>query len=54
MFDGQSIQAAVGDSIERTLVACRARSLDDMAQTSPILDLYQSTQDRLYSRLFQS
>jgi urease accessory protein len=37
------------------LVAPAARSsLDDAAQTAPMLDLLQGTQDRLYSRLFQS
>ena len=27
---------------------------DDIAQTAPLIDLFQSTHDRLYSRLFQS
>jgi urease accessory protein len=54
MFDGQRVQAAMGGPIEQTLEACRDLAPDDIAQTAPILDLYQSTQDRLYSRLFQS
>src|ERR1041384_2043009 len=29
-------------------------ALDDIAQTAPLLDLWQGTQNRLYSRLFQS
>lgn len=32
----------------------RAATLDDLAQTAPLLDLWQGAQDRLYSRLFQS
>jgi len=54
MFDGQRIQAAMGGPIEQTLNACRDLGPDDIAQAAPILDLFQSTQDRLYSRLFQS
>jgi len=33
---------------------CQTLTLDDLAQTSPLLDLWQGAQDRLYSRLFQS
>ncbi len=32
----------------------RHRSVEDLAQTAPLLDLWQAAQDRLYSRLFQS
>jgi urease accessory protein UreF len=31
-----------------------ALGVEDVAQTAPILELFQATQDRLYSRLFQS
>jgi urease accessory protein len=53
-MDGQAIQhdyAAPGAAI-----AERAASftLEDLAQTAPLLDLWQGAQDRLYSRLFQS
>ena len=54
MFDGQRIQCAIGDEITRTLDECRDRPVEDATQTAPVLDLYQSTHDRLYSRLFQS
>jgi urease accessory protein len=54
MFDGQRLQAEMSGPIEEALIACRDLAPDDIAQTAPILDLYQSTQDRLYSRLFQS
>ena len=53
-FEGQRFQRDVADEIDRTLEACRHITPDDAAQTAPILDLYQSTHDRLYSRLFQS
>jgi urease accessory protein len=36
------------------LRGARALGLEDIAQPSPILELIQTTQDRLYSRLFQS
>jgi urease accessory protein UreF len=29
-------------------------SMDDAAQTAPLIDLWQASHDRLYSRLFQS
>lgn len=32
----------------------RGAGLEDLAQTAPLLDLWQCAQDRLYSRLFQS
>jgi urease accessory protein len=54
MFDGQRLQPIVAQEIDRTLDACRDRRPDELVQTAPILDLYQSTHDRLYSRLFQS
>jgi urease accessory protein len=36
------------------LAACGDLSEEDVAQTSPLADLFGSTHDRLYSRLFQS
>ena len=39
------------DAIDSTLRRARA---GDIAQTAPLIDLCQSTHDRLYSRLFQS
>jgi len=53
-FDGQRVQAGAAGEIERTLDRCRGLTVDDVAHTAPILDVYQSTHDRLYSRLFQS
>lgn len=54
MFDGQRLQSELTPEIESTLECCRDLPPSEVAQTSPILDLYQSTHDRLYSRLFQS
>ncbi len=54
VFDGQWLQSGVAGEIERTLVDCRDRPSVGIAQTAPILDLFQSTHDQLYSRLFQS
>ena len=53
-LQGQAIQhhlAAHADAIVELGAGC---SLDDAAQTAPLLDLLQGTHDRLYSRLFQS
>ena len=33
---------------------CEHLPVDDIAQTAPLLEIWQGTQDRLYSRLFQS
>lgn len=54
VFESQRQQAALAAEIARTLDACRHLEPQDVAQTTPIADLLQSTQDRLYSRLFQS
>lgn len=53
-LEAQRIQAAASGVLERVLDASRALGVDDVHQTSPLLDLHQATQDRLYSRLFQS
>lgn len=53
-LQGQAIQhqfAAHAPAIVSLGAAC---DLKDAAQTAPLLDLYQSGHDRLYSRLFQS
>jgi urease accessory protein len=50
--EGQAIHhqlhAALDHALSHTL------TLDDVAQTAPIVELVQATHDRLYSRLFQS
>lgn len=51
---GQGMQFRLSPHAE-SLVALAARtSVDDAAQTAPLLDILQGAQDRLYSRLFQS
>jgi len=53
-MEAQMAQQRSADKAERILVRCQALTLDDLAQTSPLLDVWQGAQDRLYSRLFQS
>jgi urease accessory protein len=52
--DSQRLLAECAGDLDRTLTACAALTMDDSAQVAPLLDLYQSAHDRLYSRLFQS
>lgn len=54
VFESQRQQAELTGELSSTLTACRHLMPEDVAQTTPIVDLLQSTQDRLYSRLFQS
>jgi urease accessory protein len=53
-LEAQSIQHDSGPRIDHWTDVAQQIDIDDVAQTSPLLDLLQSTQDRLYSRLFQS
>lgn len=53
-LQGQQIQAALAVDLEQLAVDAETLTLDDAAQTAPLLELWQGTQDRLYSRLFQS
>lgn len=53
-FEAQRLLAAIGPEAERVLRATAGRSTGEVAATSPLLDLAQGHQDRLYSRLFQS
>lgn len=50
----QSLQHCLAPKAEEILARCESLTLDDLAQTAPLHDLWQGTQDRLYSRLFQS
>ncbi len=52
--DAQRILAECGADLDRTMRRCRDLAIDDVAQTSPLIDLWQASHDRLYSRLFQS
>lgn len=53
-LEGQELQARRGPLIAQVARRCRDLSAAQAAQTWPVADLLQSTQDRLYSRLFQS
>jgi urease accessory protein len=53
-MEAQVMQQHAGVRAEDVLTRCESLKLVDLAQTSPLLDLWQGAQDRLYSRLFQS
>ena len=53
-MEAQGLQHQLISTAEAVLRTCELLTLDDIAQTSPLLDLWQGAQDRLYSRLFQS
>lgn len=53
-LEGQRVEARVAASTAGLDRAAVARPLSAVTQTAPVLDLLQSAQDRLYSRLFQS
>lgn len=53
-MEGQAIQFQISEQAETVARGGTALTLDDLAQTAPLLDLWQGAQDRLYSRLFQS
>jgi len=52
--ESQRILAERGEDLDRIIRRCGDLTIDDAAQTSPLMDLWQSSHDRLYSRLFQS
>jgi len=52
--EAQRIQHELSPALDEVLAACGDLSEDDVAQTAPLADLFGSTHDRLYSRLFQS
>jgi urease accessory protein len=53
-LEAQGLQYRFGTQAEEQLAVYQLLSLDNIAQTSPLLELRQGAQDRLYSRLFQS
>jgi len=52
--DAQRMLSERGEDLNRTIERCSDLTMDDAAQTSPLIDLWQASHDRLYSRLFQS
>ena len=53
-YEAQTIQADLAPHIDAVIHECGALAPHDISQTAPLIDLFQSTHDRLYSRLFQS
>lgn len=53
-LEGQALLRAFGPRTEVILQRCQNLTLDEIAQVSPLLDLWQGAHDRLYSRLFQT
>jgi len=53
-MEAQDLQHRLAPHLEQIREECSQLTLDDIAQTAPLLDLWQGTHDRLYSRLFQS
>lgn len=53
-LQGQALQKNLAIHAENVLAVCQLLSVSDIAQTAPLLDLWQANQDCLYSRLFQS
>ena len=51
---GQALQYQLSPFAEEVFRQGSSRSLDDVVQTAPLLEIFQGTQDRMYSRLFQS
>jgi urease accessory protein len=52
--DAQRMLAERAADLDLAIERCGDLAIDDAAQTSPLIDLWQASHDRLYSRLFQS
>jgi urease accessory protein UreF len=53
-MEAQSMQHQLVPQAESISNRCASLTLDELAQTAPLLDHWQGAHDRLYSRLFQS
>jgi urease accessory protein len=53
-YEAQTLQAELASHIDAVIHECGELSPQEIAQTAPLIDLFQSTHDRMYSRLFQS
>ena len=53
-MEAQILQHKLSARAELVRQKCEPLTLEQIAQTAPLLDLWQGAQDRLYSRLFQS
>jgi len=53
-MEAQGLQYSFSSFLNAVLSRCGDLTLEDIAQPAPLLEIWQSAQDRLYSRLFQS
>jgi urease accessory protein len=53
-MEAQRIQQRLSGRADDLVALGSSLTLDDIAQTAPLLDVWQGAHDRLYSRLFQS
>ncbi len=53
-MEAQACQRRLAPRAQAILSRCERMTVGDAAQTAPALELWQGTQDRLYSRLFQT
>jgi urease accessory protein len=53
-LEAQRLQHRLSVRAQEVASSCAHLSLDEIAQTAPLLDLWQGAHERLYSRLFQS
>lgn len=53
-MEGQRIEFELGPDAHRLADKCHELTTDDLFQTSPLIDIFGGTHDRLYSRLFRS
>jgi urease accessory protein len=53
-LQAQSLQNRLAAAAEQVRLQCQNLALDEVAQTAPLLEIWQANQDRLYSRLFLS
>jgi urease accessory protein len=53
-MDAQRMLSERSADLDRTIERCGDLAIEDAAQTAPLIDLWQASHDRLYSRLFQS
>jgi urease accessory protein len=53
-LEAQTLQHRFAPRAEQMLDQDKSISIEEIAQTSPLLEIWQASHDRLYSRLFQS
>jgi urease accessory protein len=53
-MEAQAIQHRMATRVAEILESVGEVGIDEIAATSPLLEIWQASQDRLYSRLFQS